>query len=184
MPCTYGFVGAGSLDQSCIGSPSESALSRYIIPMPGGRRFAGVGRARGVGRTLGVRSALGAPAGVPVAAGVAMGGRLLVLVRRPVSTGEDCAIAVEAVSDDRSSRAIAVVTIFKGELLSDIRVVFMFWIDKAELSDAMLAPFCEKLCIHWWQDSGGRAKHRSNRSQQLVWHLFTANASVFLGHLY
>src|SRR5437667_12763460 len=36
MPCTYGFVGAGSLDQSCIGSPSESAFSRYIIPIIGG----------------------------------------------------------------------------------------------------------------------------------------------------
>src|SRR5438876_5391205 len=35
MPCAYGFVNAGSVDQSCIGSPSESAFSRYIIPIIG-----------------------------------------------------------------------------------------------------------------------------------------------------
>src|SRR5437773_3831000 len=36
MPCAYGFVNAGSVDQSCTGSPSESAYSRYIIPIIGG----------------------------------------------------------------------------------------------------------------------------------------------------
>src|SRR5438552_879242 len=36
MPCAYGFVNAGSVDQSCTGSPSESAFSRYIIPIIGG----------------------------------------------------------------------------------------------------------------------------------------------------
>src|SRR5437762_12209673 len=35
MPCAYGFVNARSVDQLYIGSPSESANSRYIIPIIG-----------------------------------------------------------------------------------------------------------------------------------------------------
>src|SRR5438477_447227 len=75
MPCAYGFVNAGSLDQLCIGSPSESAFSRYIIPMPLLVRGlgAGVARGRGVGCNRGSGRGVGVAAALAVAVRVALG---------------------------------------------------------------------------------------------------------------